>query len=76
MLMSHNEKPTNFCWREFQDVTTKDVILFDHVGLGQIFKDGPSTVRENEVNVASAFNIVETLKHSDFLYRNYILKFI
>ncbi|XP_039006630.1 uncharacterized protein LOC120134222 [Hibiscus syriacus] len=43
------------------------------LNLAKFLKDDPPTIRDDEMDTATAFNITEAWKHSDFLCRNYIL---
>ncbi|XP_039013529.1 uncharacterized protein LOC120143213 [Hibiscus syriacus] len=73
MTMSHNEKPAKFNGENCKTWQQKMLFYLTTLNLAKFLKDDPLTIREDEVDAATAFNITEAWKHSDFLCRNYIL---
>ncbi|XP_039022096.1 uncharacterized protein LOC120154402 [Hibiscus syriacus] len=73
MTISHNEKPAKFNGENFKTWQQKMLFYLATFNLAKFFKDDPPTIREDEVDAATVFNITEAWKHSDFLCRNYIL---
>ncbi|XP_039032913.1 uncharacterized protein LOC120168171 [Hibiscus syriacus] len=73
MTMSHNEKPTKFNGENFKTWQQKMLFYLTTLNLAKFLKDDPPTIREDEVDAATAFNITEAWKHSDFLCRKYML---
>ncbi|KAE8736163.1 UPF0481 protein [Hibiscus syriacus] len=73
MTMSHNEKLVKFNGENFKTWQQKMLFYLTTLNLAKFLKDDPPTIREDEVDAATTFNITKAWKHSDFLCHNYIL---
>lgn len=67
---SHNEKSSKFFGENFEIWQQKILCYLTMLSLVKFFKNDPPTIREDEVDVAITFNVVENWKHYDFLSRN------
>ncbi|KAK8594089.1 hypothetical protein V6N13_125899 [Hibiscus sabdariffa] len=74
---SHNEKPAKFSGQNFKTWQQKMLFYLTTLNLAKILnEDIPTPVEgdgEGEVDLLTAFNIVEAWKNSDYMCRNYIL---
>ncbi|KAK5772205.1 hypothetical protein PVK06_048484 [Gossypium arboreum] len=73
IVVSHNEKTVKFLGQNFKTWQQKMLFYLSMLNLAKFFKDDPPTVKEGEVDDVTAFTVVETWKHYNFLCQNYIL---